>query len=51
MTFSDPPLPLILVTFLAVAIVLVIAVVVIHKAIYPHQNVLKDPALLSPITL
>jgi hypothetical protein len=43
MTFADLPLPLILATFLPVAAVLVIAFVVIRKAVYPRQNVVKNP--------
>ena len=49
MTFSDLPLPLILATFLPVAAVLVIAFVVIRKAVYPRQKVVKDSAPRAPV--
>lgn len=48
-TFADLPLPLILATFLPVAAVLVIALVVIRKAVYPRQKVAKDPPPQAPI--
>ncbi|KAN0131595.1 hypothetical protein V8E53_010437 [Lactarius tabidus] len=51
MTFADLPLPLILATFLPVAAMLVIAFVVIRKAVYPRQKVVKDPAPQAPIPL
>ena len=51
MTFADLPLPLILATFLPVVAVLVLAFVVIRKAVYPRQKVIKDPAPRVPIPL
>ena len=51
MTFADLPLPLIFAMFLLVAAMLVIAFVVIRKAVYPRQKVFKDRALRAPIPL
>jgi ABC-type microcin C transport system permease subunit YejB len=47
-TFADLPLPLSLATFLPVATMFVTVFVGIRKAVYPQQEVFKNPALALP---